>query len=123
MNARDVSSPYAQARKGITVERLDHFDEEENCWREAVVQNTKSAPVTDVVAFRVNFADWLSRLLIRDRRVAWFLALGNRTIDAARKLAGDGVVDCPVEAWKLANSWAAFRGDDGSTARIDPVAA
>ena len=85
MNARDVSSSYAQAKKGIVVERLDHFDVQENAWQEAVVQDTRSAPVPETVAFRVDFRAWLAQLPRRDRRVARFLVLGHRTLDAARK--------------------------------------
>jgi hypothetical protein len=48
----EVLSPYAQKHKGFKVERLDHFDEEENAWTEAVVQDTRTAPVPDIVAFR-----------------------------------------------------------------------
>ena len=42
LNINEVLSSYAQKRRGITVERLDHFDEEENAWREAVVQDTRT---------------------------------------------------------------------------------
>jgi hypothetical protein len=50
LNINEVLSPYAQKRRGITVERLDHFDEEENAWREAVVQDTRSTPVPEIAA-------------------------------------------------------------------------
>src|SRR5207302_1317872 len=30
LNVRDVMSPYCRARKGVVVERLDRFDEEED---------------------------------------------------------------------------------------------
>ena len=49
LNVRDVMSSYCQQRKNVTVERIDHFDEEENAWQEAVVQDTRSAPVPDMV--------------------------------------------------------------------------
>jgi hypothetical protein len=39
LNIKDVLSPHCQKRKGVVVERPDHFDEEENQWREAVVQD------------------------------------------------------------------------------------
>jgi hypothetical protein len=35
LNIQDVSSAYCRRQKKITMERLDHFDEEENQWREA----------------------------------------------------------------------------------------
>jgi hypothetical protein len=34
---------YGQQRKNLATERLDRFDDEENCWNEAVVRDTRSA--------------------------------------------------------------------------------
>ena len=85
LNIKDVLSKYCQEHKGVMVERLDKFNEEEDCWKEAVVQDTRSLPVPEVVAFRVDFKDWLKSLHPRDRKVAQYLSLGNRTADAARR--------------------------------------
>ena len=122
LNAQDVSSAYAPARKQIVVKRLDTYVPMENTWREAVIEDTRSSPVPDTVAFRVDFAHWLSRLSRRDRRVARFLALGHRTLDAARKF---NVTQGRIAQLRreLAASWTAFREDAGSVARVDPVAA
>jgi hypothetical protein len=38
-NVRDISSKYAQQQKGFHVERLDHYDDEENAWQEVVVED------------------------------------------------------------------------------------
>ena len=38
LNVHDVLSPYCRRRKNVVVERLDHFDDEENQWAEAVVR-------------------------------------------------------------------------------------
>ena len=84
LNIGDVMSSYCQRQKKIT-RALDKFDEEENQWREAVVQDTRTAPVPEIVAFRCDFAAWLARLGPRNRKIAQFLALSNRTSDAARK--------------------------------------
>jgi hypothetical protein len=62
LNIGDVLSRFCQAKKHVVVERLDHFDDEEGAWREAVVQDTRSTPVPDIVAFRCDFADWLRSL-------------------------------------------------------------
>jgi hypothetical protein len=111
LNIKDVLSLYCQKHKGVVVERLDHFDEEENAWKEAVVQDTRSAPVSEIVAFRCDFADWLKSLRRRDRRIAKFLALGNRTSDAARKFdVSQGRVSQLRR--ELAESWRAFVGDE-----------
>jgi hypothetical protein len=111
LNIKDVMSRYCQANKGVKVERLDHFDEEENAWTEAVVVDTRSAPVADIVAFRCDFRDWLKSLRRRDRRIAQFLSLGNRTSDTARKF---GVSEGRVSQLRreLAESWRTFVGDD-----------
>jgi hypothetical protein len=61
LNVLDVMSTYCQQRKGIIVERLDQFDEEENQWKEIVV---------------VDFSAWPKSLCRRDRRIAKLLALG-----------------------------------------------
>jgi hypothetical protein len=85
LNIRDPLSRYCQQRKGVVVERLDVFNEEENAWAEAVVQDTRTATVPDIVSFRVDFADWLASLSRRDRRIAECLAIGNRTSDVAER--------------------------------------
>ena len=111
LNIRDVLSPYCQAKKHVIVEPLDHFDEEENAWQEAVVADTKAASAPDIVAFRCDFADWLGILPRRNRRIAEFLALGNRTSDAAKKFkVSEGRVSQLRR--ELAVSWRAFVGDD-----------
>jgi DNA-directed RNA polymerase specialized sigma24 family protein len=111
LNIKDVLSPYCQKHKGVVVERLDHFDEEENAWQEAVVEDTRTTPVPDIVAFRVDFAAWLKSLRRRDRRIAESLALGNRTGDVAKrfKVSAGRVSQLRRE---LAESWRAFVGDE-----------
>lgn len=107
---KDVLSAYCQAKKGVVVERLDQFDEEENEWQEAVVQDTRTAPVPDIVAFRCDFTDWLASLSRRDRRIAESLAIGNRTSDVARrfKVSAGRVSQLRRE---LADSWLEFVGE------------
>jgi hypothetical protein len=83
LNCRDVLSPYCQRLKNVAIERLDHFDREENGWLEAVIQDTRTAPVPDIVSFRMDFGDWLSRLPWRKRLIAESLAVGNRTGEVA----------------------------------------
>jgi len=117
LNCSDVLSPYCQRLAGLTVERLDHREkDDENQWQEAVVQDTRSAPVSDTVAFRVDFADWLDSLKSRDRKVAQYLSLGNRTRDAAHKF---GVSEGRVSQLRreLAQSWKDFTsGNEGNAA-------
>lgn len=83
-NTRDVLSPRAQKKKRFQVERLDHFDEEENQWIEAVVEDLHT-PVFEQVCFRVDFPEWLARLSRRNRRIAQSLSIGNSTGAVARR--------------------------------------
>jgi hypothetical protein len=118
LNCKDVLSRYCQQRKKINVERLDRFDEEENAWAEAVVEDTRTATVPDIVAFRCDFPAWLNTLRRRNRRIAQFLALGNRTNEAARKFGlSEGRIS-QVRA-ELAASWRQFVGDKSADAATD----
>ena len=110
LNVKDVLSKYCQDRKDVTVERLDCFDEQDGHWQEAVIEDTRNAPVPEIVAFRLDFADWLNSLKRRDRRIAEFLSLGNRTSEAARKFkVSEGRVSQLRR--ELAESWKQFVGD------------
>ena len=80
----DVMSPYCQQRKHVVVERLDRFDEEENQWQEAVVEDPHT-PVFDQVWFRCDFPEWLQRLSRRNRKIALKLAAGERTGRVSRQ--------------------------------------
>ena len=114
LNVHEVLSGYAQRNKGFKVESLDHYDEEEDQWQEAVVQDTRSASVFDTVAFRCDFADFLDQLPRRNRRIAQYLSLGNRTRDAARKFRlSEGRVSQLRRS--LARSWQEF-GNEGNAA-------
>ncbi len=114
LNVKDILSKYCQDRKGVVVERLDRFNDEDGCWEEAVVQDTRNAPVPDIVAFRCDFADWLNRLKRRNRRIAEFLSLGHRTSDAARKFrVSQGRVSQLRR--EMAESWKKFTGENGGS--------
>ena len=81
----------------------------------AVVEDTRTATVPDIVSFRVDFADWLSSLKRRDRRIAEFLALGNRTSETARKFSvSEGRVSQLRR--ELAASWKDFAGEKSAKA-------
>lgn len=106
----DVLSPYAQKKKGFVVERLDHFDEQENAWEEAVVQDTRTSPVPDIVSFRVDFADWLIRLSRRNRRIAESLAVGNCTGETDKKFRVSASRISQLRN-ELQDSWETFQGE------------
>jgi hypothetical protein len=111
LNIHDVLSPYCQQRKNVKVERLDHFNAEENGWRQAVVIDTRSSPVPEIVAFRCDFSDWLASLPRRDCHIAESLAIGNRTGEVAKQFdVSEGRVSQLRR--ELAESWWAFVGDE-----------
>jgi hypothetical protein len=117
LNIKDILSKYCQVNKDVVVQRLDRFNEEDGCWEEAVVQDTRNAPVPDIVAFRCDFADWLKSLKRRDRRIAQFLSLGHRTSTAARKFkVSEGRVSQLRR--ELAESWKKFVGDEPGDAAL-----
>ena len=107
-NTRDVLSARAQKKKGFEVESLDRFDEDENQWLEAIVEDPHT-PVFDQVCFRVDFPSWLARLSRRNRRIAESLALGNSTGAVARRfrISPGRVSQLRRE---LYDSWQAFCG-------------
>ena len=57
LNCKDVSFPYCQRLRGIVVERLDHFDKEENAWTEAVVEDRTAGPA-EIARTRIDFEAW-----------------------------------------------------------------
>jgi hypothetical protein len=84
-NERDVLSPLTQQRRGFTLAKLpDHATLYSNPLDEALHDNTVS-PVSDQVAFRLDFPAWLGSLGQRNRQVAEDLMMGERTLDVAHK--------------------------------------
>ena len=43
LNVKDVLSKYCQEHKDLTVERLDHFDKNEDAWQEVLVEDKHAA--------------------------------------------------------------------------------
>ena len=120
LNVRDVLSPYAQQQKGIHVERLDRFDEEDNEWVEAVVEDHRT-PIPDQVVFRCDFPVWLKRLSRRNRRIAEALAVGHTTGDVARrfKVSPGRISQLRRD---LQQSWQEFQGEILAARRtVDPT--
>ena len=110
MNVRDVMSEYCQRRKNIEVERLDHYDREEDAWREVIVEDRHAGPA-DTARVRIDFGDWLRSLPTKVRRIAKTLATGERTDETARKfgLSAGRISQLRTE---LAASWRNFVGDE-----------
>jgi hypothetical protein len=105
---REVLPGFAQQRKGFQVERLDYFDEEENCWREIVVEDKRATPA-DIAACRIDFASWLRLLPNRRRKIALALAAGETTSNTATKFGLTAARISQLRQW-LKQSWEAFQG-------------
>lgn len=110
----DVLSAYCQKKKGVVVERLDKFDDDDGAWQEIVVEDRTATPA-DIARVHIDFDAWLASLSRRNRRIAETLAVGNRTGDVARKfkLSAGRVSQLRTE---LAESWQTFVGDEPSPA-------
>lgn len=112
LNIRDVSSSYAQQRKGFTVDRLDRFDRRQNAWMEVLVEDRRSGPA-DIVASRLDFAAWLRSLPKQQRKIATTLATGETTGETAERF---GVSPSRISQLRrqLQQSWNDFVGEDGA---------
>ena len=109
LNVREVLSRYAPQRKGFRVERLDCFDAKEGEWEEVIVEDRTAGPA-EIVRVRIDFGDWLKTLSRRNRRLAQFLALGNRTTAAAKRF-GVGLGRISQLRRAMAQSWGSFIGE------------
>jgi hypothetical protein len=100
---------YCQAKKGVVVERLDHYDREENAWEEVLVEDRHCGPF-DIVRTKLDFAAWLRSLPVKLRRIARTLANGERTHDVAHRFGlSDGRIS-QVRS-ELHASWRRFVGE------------
>jgi hypothetical protein len=114
LNCNDVLSGYCQRLKDVVVERLDHYDEDENGWTEVVVEDRTAGPA-DIARTRIDFDAWLHRLPRRNRRIAEALSVGHTTGDVAKRfdVSAGRVSQLRKE---LAESWHKFVGDEDDNA-------
>jgi hypothetical protein len=114
LNVRDVSSEYAQKMKGIRLQRLDKFDEEENAWQEILVEDRHAGPA-EIAACRMDFSAWLRSLPVKLRKVAKVLAAGETTRAAAKRF---GVCDGRISQIRkeLKSAWQRFQGEGPAVA-------
>ena len=114
LNVNDVMSRYCQVNKDVVVERLDHYDNDEQAWSEVLVEDRHAGPA-ETARVRLDFSDWLDSLKRRDRKIAEALSVGNSTGDVARKfkISAGRISQLRRE---LAESWRKFVGDDPAAA-------
>ena len=110
LNVNDVSSEYAQRRRHIQLARLDTFDVREGCWQEILLADQKT-PIPEKVAFKCDFAVWLSSLRRRDREIVQALAEGGSAGEVARQFQlSCGRVSQLRRLFK--RSWEKFQGEE-----------
>lgn len=109
LNVREVLSPYAQKHKGFRVERLDHLDEETGEWCEVLVEDRTAGPAQTAAA-RIDVGNWFKAMPPRDRKIAKSLAVGERTMDVAKRFRlSQGRISQKRDEFH--NSWKRFQGE------------
>jgi RNA polymerase sigma factor (sigma-70 family) len=109
LNVKDVSSKYAQHRKGFVMESLDRYDRKHAEWKEVLVEDRHAGPA-ETAACRIDFAAWLRSLPKRSRRVAEMLAKGEPTKAVARRFhVSPGRISQLRR--ELMNHWQEFQGE------------
>ena len=109
LNCKDISSLHCQNQKHLTLERLDHFDTEEMCWAEVLVEDRHAGPA-ETAASRIDFASWLRSLSRQKRKVATTLATGESTRTTARKFNMSPGRVSQIRS-ELKKAWEMFVGD------------
>ena len=108
LNIRDITSRHCQVIKGVRVGSLDHYNEDAEEWKEAVVEDKHAGPAA-VAATRIDFAAWLGLLPARLRKIAKLLATGESTgVTAKRYKVSSGQIS--QIRGELRKSWEAFQG-------------
>ena len=110
LNVLDISSEYCQARKQITIERLDVFDERTGEWHEVLIEDRHAGPA-ETAAARIDIGEWFDSLPKHKRRIAKTLATGETTKRTARKF---GVSPGRISQTRreLQTAWVEFQGGD-----------
>jgi hypothetical protein len=109
LNVHDVSSRYAQRTNHFRVERLDHVDNEDQEWREVLIEDRRAGP-SETAAARVDISAWFDTLPAHKRRVAETLARSETTKATARRF---GVSSGRISQMRreLESTWHEFQGE------------
>ena len=110
LNVRDITSRHCQINTGARVGRLDQFDEDEQQWQEVLIEDRHAGPA-EIAANRIDFADWLTMLSRRSRKIATTLATGETTTAAARQFRVSPARISQIRG-ELKDCWERFQGED-----------
>ena len=114
LNVKDLTSVHCQRQNGLTVHRLDHFDDDENAWEELVVEDKHAGPA-EIAATRLDFAAWLRGLPRRLRKITNTLALGETTNAVAKRFSVSPARISQIRG-ELFRAWQRFQGEQPSPA-------
>ena len=108
LNVNDISSPYAQRRRGFAVKSLDQRAATGE-WKETLIEDKTSGPA-EIAAARLDVETWLAGMPRLKRGIAETLATGESTSATAKrfKLSAGRVSQVRRE---LAESWADYQGE------------
>jgi hypothetical protein len=85
LNSDDITSPWAQKRRGFRVSSLDRRAPNGD-WKEVVVEDGRASPA-EVAASRIDIEEWLDELPRLKRGVAETLGTGETTTATANQFA------------------------------------
>lgn len=109
LNVGDVCSQYCQRQKGVRVQCLARWDDQDQEWRELVVEDRNATPA-DVAAFRVDLREFLRSLSRRNRKLALQLAKGHATSWIAQRFQMSAGRVSQIRR-KLCEAWHQFHGE------------
>jgi hypothetical protein len=107
--AGDVMSPIAHRRHEIKIDNIG-----DDGWHSMLIASRKSE-VPDLAAFRIDFEDWVSSFVRRDRKIIAALASGERTKTVADRF---GITQGRVSQLRrrFERNWLLFQGETASDA-------
>jgi hypothetical protein len=121
--ANDVMSPVAQRRHGFVVTSLPlstrnslddlysspHGQEMQDAYEDRLKDNRRTPP-PDQAAFRIDFAQWLKTLSVRERRILRAMSMNERTKDLAKQFS---VSSARISQMRrdFKDGWGRFVGD------------
>jgi len=109
LNGQDVLSEYGQQKTGVSLKRLDCYDDPTSEWEQLVVEDRHSTPA-EVASTRIDFRAWLESLPVRTRHVAETLATGEATGCVAR-MFGCSASRISQLRRELYDAWLVFTGE------------
>ncbi len=112
LRARDALSEVAQDRHGFTVTGLPAFSTLTGNLLSEALRDNRRTPPDEQAAFRIDFAAWVGGLSHQDRDLVTNMALGERTLDLARKF-GLSPTTVSQRRRALQADWNRFTGDPG----------